>query len=144
MWQVLFLLFKTRFKLLIELWWSVSISKSLIILRSRLAGTVKYTDCISAEDKNYPPNECPWYDAKLHLMVRLKPWNLGNVEYPFIAKTPSSTLIRSGSTWWDPIYGSNRTVWHLNCMQTNDLCKIELFEIELFHDLTVCKQMTDV
>ena len=29
-------------------------------------------------------------------------------------------------------------------MQTNDLYQIELFEIELFDDLTVCKQMTDV
>ena len=28
-------------------------------------------------------------------------------------------------------------------MQTNDLCKIELFEIEQFDHLTVCKQMTD-
>ena len=29
-------------------------------------------------------------------------------------------------------------------MQTNDLCWIDLFEIELFDDLTICKQMTDV
>ena len=29
-------------------------------------------------------------------------------------------------------------------MQTNDLYKIELLEIELFDHLTVCKQMTDV
>ena len=29
-------------------------------------------------------------------------------------------------------------------MQTNDLCKIELFEIELFDHLNVFKQMTDV
>ena len=29
-------------------------------------------------------------------------------------------------------------------MQTNDLCKIELLEIELFDHLTVCKQMTNV
>ena len=29
-------------------------------------------------------------------------------------------------------------------MQTKDLCEIELFEIELFGHLTVCKQMTDV
>ena len=28
-------------------------------------------------------------------------------------------------------------------MQTNDLCYIELSEIELFDDFTVCKQMTD-
>ena len=29
-----------------------------------------------------------------------------------------------------------------NCVQTNDLCLIELSEIDLFHNLTVCKQMT--
>ena len=33
---------------------------------------------------------------------------------------------------------------HLNCVLTNDLCWTELFEIELFDHLTVCKQMTDV
>ena len=31
-----------------------------------------------------------------------------------------------------PIYGLNRTVWHLNCVQANDIYYIELFEIELF------------
>ena len=31
-----------------------------------------------------------------------------------------------------------------NCVQTNDLCWIELLEIEQFNHLTVCKQMTDV
>ena len=35
-------------------------------------------------------------------------------------------------------------VWYLNCMQTSNLCKIELFEMELFDHLTVCKQMTDI
>ena len=29
-------------------------------------------------------------------------------------------------------------------IQTNDLCEIELLKMELFHHLTVCKQMTDV
>ena len=29
-------------------------------------------------------------------------------------------------------------------MQANDLCSIDLFEIELFDHLTACKQMTDV
>ena len=33
---------------------------------------------------------------------------------------------------------------NLNCVQTNDLCKIELLEIELFYQLTLYKQMTDV
>ena len=30
-----------------------------------------------------------------------------------------------------------------DCVQTNDLCSIELLEIELLDDLTVCKQLTD-
>ena len=33
---------------------------------------------------------------------------------------------------------------HLNCVKTNDLCKIELLEIELFDHLTVCQQRIDV
>ena len=66
-----------------------------------------------------------------------------------MAYVPRSTLARSGSTWYGPIYESNSTVWHLNCalgplnwVKTNDSCKNELFEIELFDCLTVCKQMT--
>ena len=39
----------------------------------------------------------PGYDTKLHLMVRLQFWGLGSVVYPFIAITPSSTLIQSGN-----------------------------------------------
>ena len=34
---------------------------------------------------------------------------MGNAEYPFTAIAPRSTLARSGSTWWGPIYGLNRT-----------------------------------
>ena len=34
-------------------------------------------------------------------------------------------------------------VWHLNCVQTNDWYQIDLFKIELFDHLAVCKQMTD-
>ena len=59
---------------------------------------------------------------------------LGNAEYSFIAIAPRSTLARSGSTWKGLIYGPNRTVYHLNWVQTNDL-----LEIELFGHLTVCK-----
>ena len=39
-------------------------------------------------------------------------WNngtLGNAEHPFIAIAPRSTLTLSGSTWYSPIYGLNRT-----------------------------------
>ena len=35
--------------------------------------------------------------------------DLGNVEYPFIAIAPRSTLAQSGSIWYGPIYGSTRT-----------------------------------
>ena len=47
---------------------------------------------------------------------------LGNVEYPFIAIAVKSTLAWSGSIWKGPIYWSNRTVWYLNWVQTNDVC----------------------
>ena len=43
----------------------------------------------------------------------------------------------------DRINGSNRTVWQLNWVQTNNLYLIELLEKELFDHLTVYKQMTD-
>ena len=29
-------------------------------------------------------------------------------------------------------------IWHLNCVQTNDLSQIDLLEIELIYNLTVC------
>ena len=64
---------------------------------------------------------------------------LRNTEYPFIAITLRSTL-----AWSSSIYGSNRSVSHLNCEQTNDLCNTELFQIEQFDDLILCKQMTYV
>ena len=38
----------------------------------------------------------------------------------------------------------NRTVWHLNSVQINDMHQIELLEIERFEDLTVFKQNADV
>ena len=45
-----------------------------------------------------------------NLMVRFQQcWALGNAEYPFIAIAPRSTLAQSGSTWWGPFYGLNRT-----------------------------------
>ena len=37
---------------------------------------------------------------------------LENVEYPFIAIVPRSTVAQSGSSWWGPIYGLNRTKLH--------------------------------
>ena len=90
---------------------------------------------------------------------------LENVEYPFIAIAPRSTLALTGSTWQGPIYGSNRTkpCTHakLNCLKYNCLyilkwtvwnrtvidietvysCKTELFEIQPFWHVTVCKRI---
>ena len=39
------------------------------------------------------------------------------------------------------MYWSNRKVSHLNYEQKNDLCEIELLEVELFDHLTLCEQM---
>ena len=38
----------------------------------------------------------------------------------------------------------NDTFQYLEIFNFDDLCKIELLEMELFDHLTVCKQMTDV
>ena len=70
--------------------------------------------------------ELAYYDSAVH-----------RFEY-FTTRTPSEpTLARSGSTWYSPFYVSKRNVWHLNRVQTNDLCWIELLEIELF-DIYKC------
>ena len=60
------------------------------------AEAVKYTNCNTAEVRLLPPNKCPWHDIKLHLMVSLG--DLENEEHLFVAITPKSTLIWSGST----------------------------------------------
>ena len=63
------------------------------------AGDVEYTKCVTAEEQ-YHPNECPRYDSKKsdgEILVMLEVW--GNVEYPFIAIIPGSTLALSSSTW---------------------------------------------
>ena len=45
---------------------------------------------------------------------------LGNVEYPLYCYCSQVHSARSGSTWQNRIYRSNRTVWYL--CATNDLC----------------------
>ena len=64
--------------------------------------------------------------------------------------TPSFSLL-PGPLWLSVVapdsalsMGQIELFHHLNSVQTNDLCKTELFEIELFDRLTVCKLMTDV
>ena len=65
-------------------------------LLAQSAGAVEYTDCFSAEGVR-PPHECPGHDTKQSDSE--VPGALGNVEYPFIAIAPRSTLARSGSIW---------------------------------------------
>ena len=85
--------------------------------------------CIFAERVRPPPNpnECPDYDTNSDT-IWLRWWGssnakaLGNVEYPFIVITSRSTLSQGGRTWKSLIYGSNRTVWHLNWVQANATC----------------------
>ena len=90
------------------------------------------------------PNECPRYAIKQSddeaPVLELG----GNVEYFFLAIAPRSTLALSGRICLRLIYKSNRTIWHLNCVQTNELCQIKLLEIELFDCLTMCKQLNRI
>ena len=54
------------------------------------AGTIEYTDCISAEESD-SPNECPGYDTKQSDGKSSSNVNtLGNAKYPFIAMAPRS------------------------------------------------------
>ena len=45
-------------------------------LTTKSAGAVEYADCISTEGYD-PLNECPGYETKLHLMMRLQFWSFG-------------------------------------------------------------------
>ena len=80
-------------------------------------GQILASAAVSLQRGKTPANECPVYDAK-----NARAPVMGNVEYPFIAITRRSILAWRSSTWKDPIYGSNRTDWHINWEQTNDLC----------------------
>ena len=53
--------------------------------------------------------------------------------------TPSLLLL-SGPLWPDRVLflGQIELFDYLNCVQTNDLCGIELLEMELFDHSTVC------
>ena len=57
--------------------------------------------------------------------------DLGNVEYSFIAITPSSTLTQSVHAYYGLVYGSNRSVWKLLILDKNTwnctaMCKLVL------------------
>ena len=64
------------------------------------------------------------------------PGTLWNVRNPFIAITPRSTLAQSGSTCQCLLYGSNRTVWPFNCVQTNNWYQIELLVLPYLPNLS--------
>ena len=108
----------------------------------QLAGAKEHTNWISAKELDtlsvWTPYDMKQSDSEAPVILEL--W--GKTEYPFFSI--ASTLTWGGSTRQDPIYELNGNVWHSNCIQTNDLCWIEYFEIELFDHLTVCKQMTVV
>ena len=75
--------------------WMPHSSRGNPLFRAHSSGAVEYTNCISAEEVRSPsPNECPVYDIR--------------------PSKDEAQLARSGSTWKGPVYGSNRTVWHLN------------------------------
>ena len=48
------------------------------------------------------------YDTKLQLMLKPSSWDLGSMEYSFVAITPRSTLALSGNTRYDLIYDNMR------------------------------------
>ena len=85
---------------------------------AQLAGAVEYINCTSAEGYNPPPpNECPEYDTKQsdgEVPVMLELWGMQST-----LSLPS--LAWGVSTWYGPIYGSNRTKLRtyakLNCLK---------------------------
>ena len=64
-----------------------------------------------------PPQRVSWiWHKTIWWRGFINAGSLGNAEYLFVAIDLRSTLAQSGSTWLGPIIGSNRTVWHLNCV----------------------------
>ena len=63
------------------------------------AGTVEYTDCISADGVKHPIKCVLDMTLKWIWWWGIGPGVLGNVEYTFIAITPRSTQLRRNSTY---------------------------------------------
>ena len=59
---------------------------------SSLVGLKNMLTVSFAEELDPLKRGCPGYNIKLHLMIRLQFWYLGNVEYPFIGITSKFTL----------------------------------------------------
>ena len=64
-----------------EGWHAIKPRNQTLTLSKRSAGAAEYADCISAEGEESSPNVCPWYDTKLHFMVRLKSWSFEEAPY---------------------------------------------------------------
>ena len=64
---------------------------------------------VSEYQKNWPPTSVLIWPWTIWWWGSSSAGALGNVEYPFITIASRSTLARSGSTWYGPIYGLNRT-----------------------------------
>ena len=75
-----------------------------------------------------PPTKraCPGYDIKLHLIMRIQFWRsweygvLLRCHYSHVHSDPDRYYLIGSYLW------VKKTVWHSNCVQTNDLCLIKL------------------
>ena len=91
------------------------------------------------------PNEYPGYDTKEsddEALVMLELWGMQSA--PSLPLLPGQLWLRVVELKRVLSRGQIELFWHLNWVQTNDLFWFDLFEIELFDDLTACKQMTAV
>ena len=91
---------------------------------AQLDGAAEYTSYFSAKEYNPPLDECPGFDTKQsngEFSVILELWG--------IRSTLSLALLP------DPLWPG---------MLVPDMGQIELFKVEMFDHLTVCKQMTDI
>ena len=77
-------------------------------------------------------------------MVKLQSWSFEECRVPLSLPSLPGSL-------WPGLVAPDRVLsmgqielFDIQTVQTNDLCLIELFEVELFDHLTMCKQMTDV
>ena len=116
----------------------------LAIYSAQFDVAVKYTDCLSEMSKTPSTNIYPGYDIKQSdcegtVMLEL----LGARIIPSYLYLPPS--------FWPRVVVSDRFIslfqknflTFILCIK-NELRQIELFQIEPFDLLTVCKQMTDV
>ena len=68
-------------------------------------------------------NECPWYDTKQsngEASVMLKFWKMWSI--PSLPSLPGPLWPGVVAPNKGPIYGSNWTVWHLNCIYAKLNC----------------------